>query len=431
MQRRTFILIVGAVIFTLLVGGFVVYRTLFATKTINTTTGTSTATNPFGDSGNVPGQGTSSEDTTDSGTGSSGGSSTNNNGEANAFDIKKISDTPVSGIGFRYDRYLVSSTSTKPVYATSTSVLYVEQGTGHVSQYKPIDNTLKKISTTRVPGVYESFIAGNGTVAVVRRVSDESSQVQTIILNLPTTDSLDTETSGTFLPENIIGIAGKNNSLFYLVKTNTGSTGYLYDLSNKKSTDVLESSLSSWLPVWNSKLITLTTKPSSLASGYSYVLDTAKNTLKKAFGPKNGLGVLFNPQGDYALVTESTQAGSNTYLASGTSTEKIAGDITSIAPDKCAWLPNGRVALCAGFSAFNTVLPDDWYKGKVLTRDDLYMANTYFNTFDFFLSLDSKNLDMTNLSISNDGHYMVFINKKDYTPWIINLMDLVPDYTQQ
>lgn len=428
MQRSTFIIIISIASVLILGTGFVAYRTFFTIPT-KTATSTQQGGNPFGESNTIPGKYT---DTGNKEVGESASTDTKNQTVTGTdILIRKISNTPSAGIGFRYDQYLVSSTSTKPTYATTTTILYTEKDSGHVVQFNPKNDTLSTLSTTRLPQTYESSFVNNGVQAVLRRINSDTNQIQTVVLQLPKTGDLGTESISSVLPESIIGTASKNNLLFYIVKTNTGSSGFIYDLKTKKTTKVLESPLASWTPTWDSKFIHLTTKSANSEAGYSYTLDLTKNLLSKTFGPNNGLGVLFSPSGALSLVTQMDGSNIGTSIVDVASQTNKTDSITTIAGDKCAWSQLFNVAICAVFDSSNGTYPDDWYKGKVNTQDTFYILKPYDKAPAQIANTLDKGLDVTNISISSDGEYLVFINKKDSSPWYMEVGDILRGYTSE
>ena len=71
--------------------------------------------------------------------------------------------------------------------------------------------------------------------------------------------------------------------------------------------------------------------------------------------------------------------------------------------------------------------PDQWYQGVVSTNDLVQKINV-FDLYSFILSdpnQDSKDLedgiDISNMQISPNTSFLIFINKKDSSLWMLDV----------
>ena len=96
--------------------------------------------------------------------------------------------------------------------------------------------------------------------------------------------------------------------------------------------------------------------------------------------------------------------------------------------DKCTWSTKEKsVVYCAVPQSIPAGLyPDDWYKGKVSFNDGLWRIDTATGATDSVMTPELEagvSMDIVNLSFDQAENALVFINKKDLTPWVFNLAE--------
>jgi len=353
--------------------------------------------------------------------------------EVTGTKFKKVSTMPIAGYGtFKKERYTKTGAvpetetdkPTPPAAEFMTALRYVTRADGNIYQTFADDIDERKFSNTTIPKVYEAYFGNKGETVVIRNLQSDEMTIDTFIGNLPKevlgADSTANEIRGAFLTENIkdLSISYDQSKVFYLAPTTTGVTGISLGFIDNKKSAVMDSPFSEWLPLWpNSKMITLTTKPSALIPGYMYSIDPAVKKLNKILGDINGLTTLTSPNGK--LVAYS---GNNLALQLydiGTKTSMSLGVITL--PEKCVWDSGSVILYCAAPKTIPGALyPDAWYKGEISFSDQIWKIDTVTGTTEIILDpviTVGEDIDGIKLQLDADEEYLFFVNKKDSHLW--------------
>jgi len=182
--------------------------------------------------------------------------------------------------------------------------------------------------------------------------------------------------------------------------------------------NILETRLKNLIVKWPSPdKVSIQTRPSGLAQSVLYTINTSTKELKKILNNLYGLTALWSPYGDKLLFSETNSQGKNLKLKlldlkKETITEL---DFTTL-PEKCVWSQDNRTIFCAVPRNLNSnfVLPDDYYKGKVILKDDFWRINLDTQEREKILeSNEDQSYDARNLLLSPQEDYLIFINQKD------------------
>jgi len=326
-------------------------------------------------------------------------------------------------------------------------IRYMDRATGHIFESKSDNPEIQKVSNTTIPKVYETIFTPSGNSLITRfldadeniisyyiTLKDKITPVSTTPKTSTSTQTVNAKTIeeksvlkdivGTYLTPNIKEVALSPSGTKILESLYGGDGGILSILdSNKKSRTVLSHPLREWLLAMPSEAkAVITTKPSGLSLGFSYLLDTNTGSLSKIVGGIKGLTVLPNKN----LVTFLIGNTSNSLELSLYSKDEIKGISLKTLPEKCVWSNKMTdVVFCAVPEniPFGTY-PDIWYKGKVLFNDTLWSINTKTGETKLISNLPKESgqqIDAINLQISSDDNYLTFINKVDLTLWGIDL----------
>lgn len=159
-------------------------------------------------------------------------------------------------------------------------------------------------------------------------------------------------------------------------------------------------------------IISLTSKPSGLTTGNLWVLNTANLGLTRLIDELFGLEVLWSPDGNNFIYSYTGQTGQNPKLATYKKGNfKNINNISTLV-DKCVWLKDSMNIYCAVPQSWpdSTTLPDDYYKNKFLTIDDLWKINTETGE----KMLIAKDIGgISNLIVSEDENNLFFILKEN------------------
>src|SRR3989344_3957913 len=214
--------------------------------------------------------------------------------------------------------------------------------------------------------------------------------------------------------------------MFYLYPTNGGIGGIFAGADGSKKTLIFESALSEWLASFaDNKTIVLTTKPSAGAKGFAYFLNTNAGEIRKIVGGIAGLTILVSPDKKLALYSESYNGSFRTKIYN--LIENSAGDFElQTLPEKCVWSRNEPVVV---FCAVPTTLPtgdypDSWYQGRVVFSDDIWKINTATGETSRLISPETfinKTIDVINPLLNESESFLLFMNKIDLTPWVLDI----------
>lgn len=348
----------------------------------------------------------------------------------------QLHKAPVAGVGFF---------ETGKKTDLSISARYVERGLGNIFESQLATFVESRISNETRPKIAEA-LWGSGGKSVVVRFLDEKTDgfIKTRILNLGATQQvMSTATStgssqNTFvkteeisLPDYIsfMATAGDNSDrLFYLQDNSVSVSGVLVNFKNIGTTKIFNSSFTEWLPQFpNQNLVTLTTKPSENIPGHMFFVNPKTKSVTKILGNINGLTTLTNPDGKLVLYSETKDGAPSISVYNVLKKETYQLSIHTL-PEKCVWSSKKTtIAYCAVPQSLPTgAYPDQWYQGVLSFSDDLWMIDTATQNVSRIMSpgdFGIAGVDMTNLAISSNDAYLVFIDKVSSTPWVYRLSE--------
>lgn len=291
----------------------------------------------------------------------------------------------------------------------------------------------KSVTKTSIPRTVEAMFDSTGLNVIMRYLKDDTIETYLGKLTFPKIDpeTVDDENapprtadiSGEFLPENIqtLSLSRDRKSFFYMSPTQQGVAGVIYAFGTKTKKQIFDSELSEWIADWGSdSRISITTKASALAPGYSYTLDTKTGSMNKILGGEEGLTTLMSPDGKKLLYSTFDTGSLKTFIYDMT-TGKSETISPSTIPEKCIWASDSKDVYClAPVRGMTGSLPDDWYKGKVSFDDALWvtdLVNFNGNIIYDFATKSNQRLDGINPILNPAGDYLIFKNKKDGTLW--------------
>lgn len=363
-----------------------------------------------------------------------GPSGTGEPGVVSEIKLRRISSVPVAGFGvFQKERFkevleteAAPETPAPPETEFAPQIRYVARATGNVYQTFADIIDERKFSGTLVPRVYEAYVGNGGEGVIMRYLKDDERTIATFAGNLPKEnlgeDSIgEKELSGLFLPENIsdLVLSPDATRIFYLLPFGDGVAGVTAGMLGDKKSQVFDSPYAEWLAQWpRGNMITITTKPSYLAAGYMYTINTDKKDFVKVLGDIYGLTTLTSPDGKLVLYADSTLALSVYDMAS----KDIQPLSVNTLPEKCIWSKTSDSIYCAVPKFISgTGYPDSWYKGQVSFSDEIWKLDAVTGTAerisDMVSSAGSEDIDGWKLALGATEEYLFFVNKKDSILW--------------
>ncbi len=323
-----------------------------------------------------------------------------------------------------------------------TLVRYVLRENGNVHEIDVKTGVDTQLTNTTIPRIYEAFFGNQGNTVILRYLRHDYT-TDTIVTYLgdiqPATDG---QTVGSLkkstdvLPDNItaVSISPNGTNMLYLRTIPEGISATIVSLGAFLSPrEVFRNSFREWAPqLFDNGTILLTTKPSALVPGFSYVYDNVKKTLTRIVREKNGLTTFGDPLGGRILFSENIAGNSllGIYIEKGAASEEgtinheAAVSLTTL-PEKCAWGPIYRTLYCGSApNSSRSQLPDDWYQGLISINDMFWKVNTDNTDVTFIADPKKaieKNFDVTLPLVDSNEQYLFFVDKYDDSLWSMRL----------
>lgn len=355
--------------------------------------------------------------------------------------LRQVSFEPISGYTF----YATTSTSTRTItdiekgdiveefLATSTAIRFQERATGHVYDVFEFLKPAQRVSNITVQKIYNSIFTNDKNIFLEQSLSSNNEQIKTTLAHIfpakPETSTASSTEQSLTQSDISTGISdivhlSKTNKILYAIHTPLGTDFYTSNVdrtSEEKRAHVYFSEFT--IEPVNSTYALVQTKASAQAVGYSYLLDTTTGSLTKFLGNYAGLLTKVSPDLKSYLFSESarTQPIIRIYSAQDNVTRQIG---LATIPEKCTYSQtDNSILYCFGSMQYpSATYPDDWYKGKIALRDDLYKININDGTFSpIYIFNPSEVFDVQKPSLSDNDHFIVFQNKNDLTLWSIDL----------
>ncbi|OGI81886.1 hypothetical protein A3I95_00450 [Candidatus Nomurabacteria bacterium RIFCSPLOWO2_02_FULL_44_12] len=365
--------------------------------------------------------------------------------------LKKVSSMPVAGFGvFQKERFkeivatetqITAEGGTPPKKAVAApperefapALRYVARANGNIYQTFADKIEERRFTSTVMPKIYEAYFGNKGRMVIMRNLKTDDKTIQTFVGTLPEEllggdTTADNSVVGSFLPENItdLSLSADMTKAFYLFNMNANAgnvIGTTIDLLTNKKVQVFENAFTEWLSFWpNSKMITLTTKPSASVPGYMYALDPNLKTFGRVFGGINGLTTLASPSGKLVLYSDNTLSLYLYHL--DTKVSDILG-IKTI-PEKCVWGAKSDIVYCSVPAGAPTgEYPDQWYQGEISFTDQIWQIDISNGTtrimLDPGIEPGGETVDGIKLALDEGQNYLFFVNKKTSFLWEFNL----------
>jgi len=379
--------------------------------------------------------------------------------------LRQISNFPAAG-GVMFERTsTTSSLLTQESFGTSTAsstnssqktteVVYrfVERATGHVYETTSKNLSQQRITNTTIPKVYQAYFSGDGENLSMIYL-DPSQAIETFLgkINYPK-DATNTATStyetnkkseenfanitGNFLPIESFGFTKSqtSNDFAFLRTSDSVSEGYIVNLyTGNLKTPLLNKNVytlntSEWkIQMLQDGTLALNTKPSATSEGFLYFLNPKEGILKKKIGNTIGLTSLVSPDGQKIFYSYNDSGSTKAVVYDSIKKTYTSITLSTIVGDKCVWgTKNNTLVYCAiPTNLVRGDFPDIWYQGKYAFNDSLVAINTDdFNVENLMLanSETKGDLDITNLQLSPNEDYLMFMNKSDLILWSLDII---------
>ncbi len=373
----------------------------------------------------------------------------NGEGTVNKARFFRLSSSPISGYTvFQKERYLdlskeaeiqdgleeeiknldtidssinTDSNLSAPSTEYAPFIRYAEKSTGNIYQTFADKISERKYSSTTVKGVHESIFGANGENVIMRYLKTDGRTISSYVGTLPKetlgADSITAnDLTGAFLPEGVLEAtySSDGTKMFYILPYKDGVVGISAFADSSRKNQIFESAFSEWLLDWPSKdIITLTTKPASIADGFMYTLNPNTKSFDKVIGGIKGLTTKMSPNGAYVLFADKDLTLSIYNTAKKQKTQLPVKTL----PEKCVWGSNNETIYC-GVPKYveKSDYPDSWYQGLISFNDDIWKIDVISGNADLVLEpgqyLENTNLDMINLKVDENMNYLFLMDRK-------------------
>ncbi|MBP6881081.1 MAG: hypothetical protein KBC35_00430 [Candidatus Pacebacteria bacterium] len=325
--------------------------------------------------------------------------------------LRQLTTRPVVG----YQDITKTASSTPLVY-------YVESGTGHIFSINLKSGEEKRISGTTIPSARKAAITSSGQFVMLQSGSGNNAEFVVGRFS-STSESIDIKLLG----ETIVDFTDtSDNTFLYAVKTIDSVVAKEYnpvkDTTKTLFTVPFREAAIAWGKNANDTHYVYT-KASNQLEGYLY--QVTKGVLNRL--PIEGYGLSAAGNTDGVLYSEQDgEDGYKTFAYTPTDNEIISLPLTII-PEKCTPLHKDQYSLICGglFFAYESTMPDSWYKGVESFSDDLWRVSTVSGSAEHLISVtteSARNIDMINLQTSSDDARAYFIDSHNNTLWLFELL---------
>lgn len=301
-------------------------------------------------------------------------------------------------------------------------VRYIEKATGHIFDVNIDGGERNRISNTTILKSFETLWSFDAKNVVIRYFEDNNSALSVRNFSGSTASS---SLEGIFLPADAktLAVSPSESRVFYLIPSGGNNLGMTADFNDKKQEKVLTVPFGDFNATWPSKnIIAFNTRPSKDTEGSLYLLNLKTKGFEKILSGMNGLTSLVSPQADKVLFSQIISGKIISKIFNIAKNETNDFPIATLA-EKCVWgVKNKEMIYCAMPSSLPSAsYPDDWYKGLISFDDAIWSVN--LETGEVFLLAEKTGLDIINPVLDSQENYMIFMNKKDSSLWILDLLE--------
>ena len=315
--------------------------------------------------------------------------------------------------------------SAEPVVGAALSpdvsrVRYFKHASGHLYENEFAGAKEIRVSNITIPAILEVKWTRSKAYAIISYYAD--GEIRRLYSHYSGTSTV----SSAFLPSDIQNITTSlaDDMIAYTILTNGEQILFVARPDNTTIRKILAIPAPDFELSWPAaNTIALKQKSSAYASSFLFTLNPSSKLLTRVLAQKEGLDVLWSPDGSRFLSLETRKEGTQIILGvvSLKDNNVIALPFATLS-EKCAWAPAEKNTLfCAIPDSIphGANLPDEWWQGAVSFSDALWRIN--IETGEQTQLLPAYQLDAINLFLSKDESFLFFTNKKDGTLWSLRL----------
>jgi hypothetical protein len=448
-MKKTTLITILAILLLVVIGAYWYFFVTSGSDAIETPSGQQSGFSPFG--------------RPSTGTGTPGGTVTNNSGSTTTPNtqgtktkiptLRLLSNTPVGGYGASTTETVITK-ATKLASSTqtlgTTHIRWVDRGRGNVYEAKGNTQDIATLSNTVVPKIFESVWDKNLTSFTAFSISEQNNSISAVLAELKTRSIAKTSTStsttspqtnntssitpyelkGKKLPDNIIAyaVSPKKDRIFIMVNESGTGIGYVSNFNGTSPTQIFTTPLTQINAEWPSdNVIAITTKGSATERGFLYFVDPKTGVWNKILGPLPGLSTKVSTDAKYVFVSVAGNADNIITSIYNVSTRTGTDGIIRTLADKCIWGNFYKdIVYCAVPSQpVKATYPDDWYKGTISLIDKIWQVNATTGEIKLISSIvdtSDRVIDAFNLGLDPKDNFLIFMNKNDLSLWSLDLV---------
>ncbi|HEY4501894.1 MAG TPA: hypothetical protein VJJ20_02410 [Candidatus Paceibacterota bacterium] len=345
--------------------------------------------------------------------------------------IFKISDGPVAGAAFIQD-----------LRPTTTLARFVMQASGHILDLA-IDSpgsVARAVSNTTIPGIARVVwevenINGHQVAAGAALQYLDGSTIKSVLVNFPVASTSSTSSgqgSGPvriqFLPNDAFSIAASpdGKSIAYLLKTQSGSDGYVASASGTNPKKLFSLPLSQMILSWPSAgTLLATSKAATGVPGIALSINAASGAVSPLLYTP---GLTANADfGFTKVVYQTVTQDSRVTFAHDTKSNLDRPLSFSPAPERCTW-SRAQVSVMYCAVALIYIAPnylDLWHQGTASMADSLVAYDLLSGQTTIIATPGGSDggvsSDIAEIAVSADDKYLLFVKKGDRSLWGVRL----------
>ncbi|PJE58299.1 MAG: hypothetical protein COU81_01425 [Candidatus Portnoybacteria bacterium CG10_big_fil_rev_8_21_14_0_10_36_7] len=310
--------------------------------------------------------------------------------------------------------YLSHGPAIAPYIYSDGTVKYLTKSGGNLFQSNLLGNNIAKISNASLNDLTTATWSYNGQ-KIIATFSERRDSIK-YLFNYDTGETMP-------FSNNISKITFSPNTdkIAYLTYDKINKSGGIFiansDLSNAKK--IFDTTITDWQIAWPAKdIIIIITSPSGLAQGAVYGINTQTGDYQILLSDLYGLNTTLSPDGARLIYSYTDAQGKNlkTYSMNIDGSNKYALPFSTIS-DKCIFSQDTRNIFCAVIKDIppDSLLPDDYYQDAFKSRDDFVEYDLIKKESSRILFADdyTTNFDASNLLLTPEEDYLIFINRQD------------------
>jgi hypothetical protein len=297
---------------------------------------------------------------------------------------------------------------------SADTLRYVERGTGHVYEINLTSGKEEQVSVTTLPQTTEAVFSpeagavalttyeGYKKVASVGSIDDTTASIE--FIKLPTGAE-----NISFLDE---------RTLYFTRTVDRSTVGTMLALDTENQTTLFTIGLTDVEVLWGNGIQStyLLTKPSQSLEGALYTV--TKNVLRPVTASAYGQTAFTD---DAYTITSHVENGN--YISESLNNGVLTQQGILMLKEKCVFDPtqDGATWCAAPLEVANATYVEDWYKGTKTSEDYLWFTDLATQSSELkgdLPKLGGKTLDVSGMTINNNGAIVLFGNKIDQSLWM-------------